>query len=105
MLKKFKKDYLDRHIKIQKILNDRFSNRGIETVIKHNELTVNLSKSLLLQVLSFLRDDKDFFFKQLIDICGVDFPEREKRFEVVYHFANPASNQRLRLKTLALEFF
>ena len=45
MLKKFKKDYSDRHIKIQKILNDRFSNRGIETVIKHNELTVNLSKS------------------------------------------------------------
>tara|TARA_B100000686_G_scaffold353632_1_gene460025 strand:+ start:1457 stop:2086 length:630 start_codon:yes stop_codon:yes gene_type:complete len=96
--KKYQKDYEDRHIKIEKILNDRFSKRGLETYIKNGELTVILSKSLLLQVISFLRDDKDFLFKQLIDICGVDFPNRVERFEIVYHLLSVKLNQRIRVK-------
>jgi len=103
VLKKYQKDYEDRHLNIEKLLNDRFSKRGIETFIKNGELTVNLSKSLLLQVISFLRDDKDFLFKQLIDICAVDFPNRSERFEIVYHLLSVKLNQRIRVKLSVVE--
>ena len=45
-----------------------------------------------------LRDDSDCLFEVLIDICGVDYPEREKRFDVVYHLLSPRKNQRIRVK-------
>jgi len=98
VLKDYEKKYIERHIKIEKLLNERFSNRGLETYIKNSELTVILSKSILLQVITFLRDDKDFQFKQLIDICGVDYPDRLNRFEIVYHLLSLKLNQRIRIK-------
>jgi NADH-quinone oxidoreductase subunit C len=49
-------------------------------------------------VLTLLRDDPACLFEVLIDICGVDFPEREHRFEVVYHLLSPRKNQRIRIK-------
>ena len=98
MKKKYQKDFIDRHLKIEKLLNARFSKRGLETKIVNEELTVNLSKSLLIQVISFMRDDKDFLFKQLIDICAVDFPNRNERFEIVYHLLSVKLNQRIRVK-------
>ena len=51
----------------------------------------------LLPVLLMLRDDPHCLFKQLIDVCGVDFPEREKRFDVVYNLLSLKHNQRLRV--------
>ena len=49
-------------------------------------------------LLTFLRDDPKCQFKQLIDICGVDWPEREKRFDVVYNLLSLTHNQRIRVK-------
>jgi len=49
-------------------------------------------------VLRALRDDAGCQFEQLVDICGVDYPERAKRFDVVYHLLSPRKNQRLRVK-------
>jgi NADH-quinone oxidoreductase subunit C len=49
-------------------------------------------------VLRALRDDASCRFEQLVDICGVDYPEREKRFDLVYHLLSPRKNQRLRIK-------
>ena len=98
MAKLYKKDYKQRHINIQKILTERFGGRGIETNFESDELTVILSKSILLKVLSFLKDDKIFQFKQLIDVCGVDYPNRLDRFEIVYHLLSVNLNQRIRLK-------
>tara|TARA_B100002051_G_scaffold133815_1_gene127178 strand:+ start:484 stop:1080 length:597 start_codon:yes stop_codon:yes gene_type:complete len=94
---------MDRHKKIEKLINARFSNRGIETKIINEELTLTLSKSLLIQVVSFMRDDKDFLFKQLIDICAVDFPNRNERFEIVYHLLSVKLNQRIRVKLSVAE--
>ncbi len=94
---------MDRHKKIEKLINSRFSNRGIETKIINEELTLTLSKSLLIQVVSFMRDDKDFLFKQLIDICAVDFPNRNERFEIVYHLLSVKLNQRIRVKLSVAE--
>ena len=50
-----------------------------------------------------MRDDSSCLFKVLLDICGVDFPEREKRFEVVYHLQSLRLNQRIRVKVICSE--
>ena len=62
------------------------------------ELTLVVAPERIVQVLTVLRDDTQCQFEQLIDICGVDYPEREKRFDVVYHLLSPRKNQRLRIK-------
>ena len=98
MIKTYQKEYSKRHIEIKKILSDRFPERDIQTYYNNDELTVILSKSILLKVLNFLKDDKDFQFKQLIDICGVDYPNRLDRFEIVYHLLSVSLNQRIRVK-------
>ena len=98
MNKTYQKDYKNRHLEIQKILSERFGGRGIQTYFENDELTVILSKSILLKVLNFLKDDKVFQFKQLIDLCGVDYPNRTDRFEIVYHLLSINLNQRIRIK-------
>ncbi|MDA0239348.1 MAG: NADH-quinone oxidoreductase subunit C [Proteobacteria bacterium] len=62
------------------------------------ELTLELEANKLLKVLAYLRDDVNCQFKILLDICGVDFPERERRFDVVYHMLSLTQNLRARLK-------
>tara|TARA_B110000003_G_scaffold274598_1_gene314955 strand:+ start:2194 stop:2820 length:627 start_codon:yes stop_codon:yes gene_type:complete len=98
LIKTYQKDYKKRHIEVQKILSERFGGRGIQTYFENDELTVILSKSILLKVLSFLKDDKVCQFKQLIDLCGVDYPNRIDRFEIVYHLLSINLNQRIRIK-------
>src|SRR5262245_14706763 len=66
--------------------------------ISFGELTITVAAASILSTLTSLRDDKDCQFEQLIDICGVDYPERGKRFDVVYHLLSPRRNQRLRVK-------
>jgi NADH-quinone oxidoreductase subunit C len=62
------------------------------------ELTVVVVPEQIVSVLAALRDDSQCQFEQLIDICGVDYPERAKRFDVVYHLLSPRRNQRIRIK-------
>ncbi len=62
------------------------------------ELTIRVSRENLVQAMKFLRDDSKCRFEVLIDICGVDWPARENRFDVVYHLLSPRLNQRLRVK-------
>ena len=64
----------------------------------HGELTLTIAAGDIAEVLTYLRDDPKCQFAVLIDICGVDYPEREKRFEVVYHLLSPRLNQRIRVK-------
>jgi NADH-quinone oxidoreductase subunit C len=62
------------------------------------ELTLDVEPGEIVRVLKYLRDDPNCLFKLLIDICGVDWPEREKRFDVVYHMLSLAKNIRIRVK-------
>jgi NADH-quinone oxidoreductase subunit C len=62
------------------------------------ELTVDAAPQAIAAVLMHLRDDPRCLFVSLIDICGVDHPEREKRFDVVYHLLSPKHNRRIRVK-------
>ena len=61
------------------------------------ELSLDVAPSEIVRVMSFLRDDPACEFKILVDICGVDWPERAKRFDVVYHLLSLTKNMRLRL--------
>ena len=71
--------------------------------ITHGELTLDVSRDKIVDVLKFLRDDKSCLFEVLIDICGVDWPARKERFDVVYHLLSPRLNQRIRIKLMTDE--
>ena len=62
------------------------------------ELVLWTEPSNLLQLIVFLRDDPRCLFKQAMDICGVDYPDRVKRFEVVYNLLSLKTNRRVRVK-------
>jgi NADH-quinone oxidoreductase subunit C len=70
----------------------------LERTIALGELTLIVPPTDVVRVLTALRDDAQGLFEVLIDICGVDYPEREKRFDVVYHLLSPRRNQRIRIK-------
>ena len=68
------------------------------TEIEFDELVLKARRELIVKVLTFLRDDVNCRFQQLMDVCGVDYPEREKRFEVVYNLLSLTHNMRVRVK-------
>jgi NADH-quinone oxidoreductase subunit C len=70
----------------------------LERTIALGELTLVVAPADIVRTLEALRDDSQCLFEVLIDICGVDYPERERRFDVVYHLLSPRKNQRIRLK-------
>jgi NADH-quinone oxidoreductase subunit C len=70
----------------------------LETKLAFGELTLTAVAADMLKVIAFLRDDAECRFVSIIDICGVDYPQREKRFDVVYHLLSPSKNLRIRVK-------
>ena len=62
------------------------------------ELCLHAKTEDIVRVLTFLKDDVNCHFKQLVDICGVDYPERTTRFEIVYNLLSLNSNNRIRVK-------
>jgi NADH-quinone oxidoreductase subunit C len=66
--------------------------------IAFGELTIGADAGRIEAVMKFLRDDKKCQFINFIDVCGVDYPTREKRFDVVYHLLSPKKNTRVRVK-------
>ena len=78
-------------------LADPLGDSVLATEIANGELTVEVAPVSIVKVLTFLRDDVNCQFKQLMDVCGVDFPERERRFNVVYHLLSMTQNTRIRL--------
>ncbi len=68
------------------------------SAVAFGELTVEIAPQRLEAVVEFLRDDSACRFTSLVDITAVDHPEREKRFDMVYHFLSMYQNHRIRLK-------
>lgn len=75
----------------------------IDHQLAYDELTLVTTTNHLIKTLTFLRDDSHCYFKMLVDICGVDYPDREQRFDVVYHLLSLHHNQRIRIRILADE--
>ncbi len=69
----------------------------------YGELTLTAKPENVIALLTFLRDDVQCGFVNLIDICGVDYPKREDRFDVVYHLLSPRQNLRIRVKVATNE--
>lgn len=66
--------------------------------VAFGDLTIDIEPGEVLRVMKTLRDDPQFEFKLLMDICGVDWPSRAKRFDVVYHLLSLTKNARVRVK-------
>ncbi|WP_275790604.1 NADH-quinone oxidoreductase subunit C [Pararhizobium gei] len=69
-----------------------------DATIAFGDLTLNATPANLIELLTFLRDDARCGFISFIDICGVDWPQRPERFDVVYHLLSPKQNLRIRVK-------
>jgi NADH-quinone oxidoreductase subunit C len=72
--------------------------RVVEQSIAWGELTVRVHRETIVDAVRLLHDDPDTRFISIVDVCGVDYPERDERFEVVYHLLSPTKNVRIRLK-------
>ena len=74
-----------------------------DIVVAFDEITVLAEASEIVRVLKTLYDDPRFRFVNFTDIAGADYPQREKRFEVIYHLLSPRHNRRIRVKVQADE--
>ena len=70
----------------------------LEYAVKFDELNIDVSPSNIVGFVDFLKSDRNCRFSTLVDITAVDYPGREKRFDVVYHLLSMYQNQRLRLR-------
>ena len=84
-------------------LREKLGEAVIDSRIDYGELTITVEPEAIVPVATFLRDDPKCLFISIIDICGADYPSREKRFDVVYHFLSPKQNRRIRVKLQADE--
>lgn len=83
---------------LKDLVVSQLANEILESEIRYGELTIVAKRDDILKVLTFLRDDTGCLFKQLIDVCGADYPERTERFDVVYHLLSLKHNLRIRVK-------
>jgi NADH-quinone oxidoreductase subunit C len=71
--------------------------------VQLNELVLTVRRDAIVRALTFLRDDSTADCKMLVDVCGVDYPSREERFEVVYNLLSLRQNHRVRVKVITDE--
>ena len=84
-------------------LTGKFGEKIARSEIAYGELTVTVAGDDLIDVVTFLRDDPACQFISIIDVCGADYPSRDKRFDVVYHFLSPKKNLRIRVRVMTDE--
>ena len=80
---------------LEKKINSELTTKIKESKIKHNQLYVTINSKDLLDVILFLKTNKNIKFRQLIDITAVDYPENQKRFKIVYLLLSHEFNQRI----------
>ncbi|HZP08960.1 NADH-quinone oxidoreductase subunit C [Methyloceanibacter sp.] len=84
--------------KLSGYLCDRLGAKLLGAEVALGELTIEIARDDLIEIMTILKEDSLCRFGCLIDICGVDFPDREQRFDVVYHLLSPWLNQRIRVR-------
>ena len=82
---------------LEKVVNSELTSKIQKTTLEFNELLIEINDSDLIDVIRFLKSNENCKFRQLIDIAGVDYPEDEKRFELVYLFLSHELNTRIKL--------
>ena len=82
---------------LEKLINSELSSKVKSSIIENDELLIETEETELLDVVQFLKSHEKCKFRQLIDIAGVDYPENEKRFELIYLFLSHEHNLRIKL--------
>ncbi len=88
----------DTIIKLEKLVNAELTSKIQKSKIEYEELLIETNVQELLNVIQFLKENENCKFRQLIDIAGVDYPENENRFELIYLFLSHEKNIRIKLK-------
>jgi NADH-quinone oxidoreductase subunit C len=81
-----------------KYVQDTLGDAVTGTTMRLGELSIEINRDDVLKVIKFLRDDVNCQFLTLLDVCGVDYPEDDERFEIVYHMLSMTHNNRIRIK-------
>ena len=82
---------------LEKIINAELSSKISSSLIENEELMIEINGNDLIEVVQFLKSNEKIKFRQLIDIAGVDYPDEEKRFKLVYLFLSHEKNLRIKL--------
>ena len=86
-------------IDIEKLTNSELATKIQNSFIKNSELTIEINENDLIEVIQFLKSNEKCKFRQLIDIAGVDYPDSDKRFQLVYLLLSHENNTRIKLST------
>ena len=82
---------------LEKLVNSELASKIKKTTIAFNELKIDTNENEIISVISFLKSNEKLKFRQLIDIAGVDYPEEEKRFNLVYLLLSHEKNIRIKI--------
>ena len=88
---------LENFNKLEKHINSELTSKVQNSIIENSELLIEIDDKDLIEVVQFLKSDENLRFRQLIDIAGVDYPDQEKRFQLVYLFLSHEKNIRVKL--------
>ena len=88
---------LENFDKLEKHINSELTSKVQNSIIENGELLIEIDDKDLIEVVQFLKSDENLRFRQLIDIAGVDYPDQEKRFQLVYLFLSHEKNIRVKL--------
>ena len=81
----------------EKFINSELSSKIKKSIIENDELLIEINFQDLIEVVQFLKSNEKCKFRQLIDIAGVDYPDEEKRFQLVYLFLSHENNSRIKI--------
>jgi NADH-quinone oxidoreductase subunit C len=82
---------------VEQVVNSELTSKIKKTSVNFNELLIETTEDDLIQVILFLKSHDKLKFKQLIDIAGVDYPEEEKRFKLIYLLLSHETNKRIKI--------
>ncbi len=88
---------LENFNKLEKHINSELTSKVQKSIIENGELLIEIDDKDLIEVVQFLKSDENLKFRQLIDIAGADYPDQEKRFQLVYLFLSHEKNIRVKL--------
>ena len=84
-------------IELEKLVNSELTSKIKKTIIAFNELLIETNEEELISVIHFLKSNDKLKFRQLIDIAGVDYPDEDKRFNLVYLLLSHEKNIRIKI--------
>jgi len=84
--------------KLEKLINSELASKIKKSIIDHKELLFEINEDDLIEVIQFLKSNDKCKFQQLIDIAGVDYPEDERRFQLIYLLLSHEHNLRIKIK-------